>query len=227
MKLGVVTGVLREAHCLQNGMDMANVMVRCAGARPEYAEKCATDLLAEGCSALISFGIAGGLAPALSAGQVVVADRVVTPSKREIPTSDNWRERLVSALPRNGTIVMGAVAGSENIVLDPDAKQNMFSDTGAIAVDMESHRVALVAAEAGVPLMVVRAVCDAADQTIPRSAVGAINENGAPHYGKVIVGLCKRPSDLPKLMRLSKDSESAFASLRRVASVAGVLFRFA
>ncbi len=227
MKLGIVTGLQRESQCLPDARNSTDTLIRCAGARPDRAETSATDLLNAGCNALMSFGIAGGLAPDLVAGQVVIADRVVLPDGSEVATAANWRERLVAALPRNGNIVVGAVAGSDTVVSDAGSKQRLFENTNAIAVDMESHRVASVAASAGVPFLVIRAVSDPSHQAIPKSAIGAIDENGSPRYGKVIGELLRRPADLPKLMQLSKDSESALASLRRVALTAGPLFRFA
>jgi len=75
--------------------------------------------------------------------------------------------------------------------------------------------------------LVVRAVSDTSTQAIPKTAIGVINENGVPQYGKIISGLLRQPGDLPELLRLSRDTESALASLRRVSLTAGALFRFA
>ena len=227
MTLGVVTGIQRESECLPSDPVSKDIMVRCAAARPDRAESCATELLASGCNALMSFGIGGGLSPQLSAGQVVVADRVILPDGREVMTAENWRDRLLAALSDDDNIVVGPVIGSETIVTTPEEKQKIYRQTAAIAVDMESHRLAGVAAVADVPFLVIRAVSDTSAQGIPKSAIGAINENGTPRYGKVISGLFRQPSDLPKLIRLSKDTDRALASLRRVALAAGALFRFA
>ena len=201
-------------------------MVRCAASRPDRAENCAAELLEAGCTALMSFGIGGGLSPEISAGQVVVADRVVLPGGREVMTDESWRERLLAALRPKANIVVGPVVGSETIVADPEEKQKIYRQTGAVVVDMESHRVAKVAAAVDVPFLVIRAVSDTSVQGIPKSAIGAINENGTPRYGKVISGLFRQPGDLPKLIRLSKDTDRALASLRGVVLTAGALFRF-
>jgi len=173
----------------------------------------------------MSFGIGGGLSPELSAGQVVVADRVILPDGREVRTDESWRDRLLAALSPSVNTIVGPVVGSETIVADPQEKQIIYRQTGAIAVDMESHRVAKVATAEGVPFLIIRAVSDTSIQGIPESAMGAINENGTPRYGKVISGLFRQPGDLPKLMRLSKDTNHALASLRGVALTIGSLFR--
>jgi len=141
-------------------------------------------------------------------------------------TDESWRERLLAALRPKANIVVGPVVGSETIVADPEEKQKIYRQTGAVVVDMESHRVAKVAAAVDVPFLVIRAVSDTSVQGIPKSAIGAINENGTPRYGKVISGLFRQPGDLPKLIRLSKDTDRALASLRGVVLTAGALFRF-
>jgi len=225
MKIGVVTGLHRETQCLPVGDD--GLMVRCAGAKPAQAEVCATELLADGCGALISFGIAGGLSPDIGEGVVVIADKVVLPDGTTVSTADNWRERLLGVLPKNGGVVTGAIAGSEILIGTPDGKAQLHEITKALAVDMESQRIAVVAAKAQVPLMVIRAISDSSTRGIPDIAIGAINEDGTPRYGRVIGRLLKQPTELPKLLRLSRDTENALASLRSVALAAGPLFRFA
>src|SRR6516164_11815587 len=51
-----------------------------------------------GASGIISFGIAGGLAPHLAAGDWVVASRVRT-EQRDFPTDRGWARSLLAALP--------------------------------------------------------------------------------------------------------------------------------
>jgi len=227
MKIGVVTGLHRETQCLSVDDGTDGLLVRCAGARPEQAETCAVELLEMGCRALISFGIAGGLSPEINEGVVVIANEVVLPDGTAIATADNWRERLLGVLPKNGSIITGRVAGSETLIGTPEGKAELYEATRAVAVDMESQRVAAVAAKAQVPLMVIRAISDSSSRGIPDIAIGAINKDGTPRYGRVIKRLMKQPLELPKLLRLSRDTESALASLRSVAVAAGPLFRFA
>jgi hypothetical protein len=90
---------------------------------------------------------------------------------------------------------------------------------------MESHRVGMVAREAGISFLVIRAVADTFDRSIPQSAIGVIGKDGSPLYLKAIAGLLARPGDFPKLMQLSRDTEAALARLRRVALIVAPLFR--
>jgi hypothetical protein len=55
------------------------------------------EAIARGCSGIISFGIAGGLASDLAPGAWVVASGVVAAHKR-YPTDRDWARRLLRAL---------------------------------------------------------------------------------------------------------------------------------
>jgi len=86
-----------------------------------------------------------------------------------------------------------------------------------VAVDMESHRVARVAAEAGVAALAVRAVGDPADWALPMLATRALGADGRPKIGAVAAGLLRRPGDLGLLLRVKRDTEAALATLSAVA----------
>ena len=68
--------------------------------------------------------------------------------------------------------------GSERIVATAADKRALFEATGAQAVDMESHEVAAVAAAAGLPFLVIRALADPYDQVIPQVAREALRPDG-------------------------------------------------
>jgi adenosylhomocysteine nucleosidase len=91
-------------------------------------------------------------------------------------------------------------------------------------VDMETHRMALVAQQAAIPFLAIRVISDDATRTIPSAALGVIGENGKPQIGRVLKGLLRHPNQIPALMALSKDMELALATLRRVPGILGPLF---
>ncbi|WP_158045772.1 nucleoside phosphorylase [Skermanella pratensis] len=121
----------------------------------------AARLLAEGADGLISFGIAGGLAPCLAPGTLVVASDVVLEDG----------SRLAAGLPLGKAVPEAAlrapVAGVAAIVPGIAAKRDLHFRTGAVAVDLESGQVARLCADAGVPFAVVRAVADPAERELP------------------------------------------------------------
>jgi hopanoid-associated phosphorylase len=216
--IGVVTGLRAEARCL-GGLDVA---VACSGARPAWARAEAARLLAEGAVGLVSFGLAGGLSPALGSGDLVLADAVVLPSGERIATDLPWRSRFSALIEATGRAPhQAAVAGSDRLLATIAAKRALFAMTGALSVDMESHAVAEVAHAAGCPFMVLRAIADPADQVLPWAATVALGPSGEVRPLAVARALLERPAELPALLRLGRQSRRALAALRRVVLLAG------
>ena len=217
-RLGIITGLISETHCLSG---LSGPLVRCDGMGPARAAEAARGLVSEGCCALVSFGIAGGLAPALAAGTVVLADAVLVPGGERFPTDAIWRTRLLGLLHGHVPTAGGIMIGSDVVIEGIDGKRRLHEDTGAVAVDMESHAVARVATEAGLPFLVLRAISDPADGRIPPAAMAGVDAKGGSRSWAVLAALLRRPGDLPALLRLRRDSAAAKAVLRRVASIAG------
>lgn len=224
--LGVVTGLAAESDCLEALAAWGYLRRRCAGARPDAALAAARELLSEGCCGLISFGLAGGLVPDLAPGSLVVARTVITPDGAHCAVAGAWHRRLVTALAGEGEPVTGAIAGVDRPVATPEAKRALSRATGAVACDMESHKVAEAASAAGVPFVVFRAIADDVTHALPGWLVGSIAPDGHPRVGSVIAGLCRRPGDLPALVRLAGGSRRGLAALRCLAARVGPRFRF-
>src|SRR3977135_4251157 len=94
-----------------------------------------------GASGIISFGIAGGLAPHLAAGDWVVGSGVRT-EEECFPTDRAWARALLAALPG---AVHAEIIGADEPVAHPTEKRRLHAQTGAGAVDQESHGVARTA----------------------------------------------------------------------------------
>ena len=124
----------------------------------------------------------------------------------------------VTPLPDEGTARNVEIGlGSEAVIGNPDQKTGLFQSSGAAIVDMESHRLAMVAAETNLPFYVLRAVSDEAGQAIPASALSAVNDQGGTRALSVILGLMGRPGDLPALMGLKKGTDRAMETLKKAA----------
>ena len=199
-------------------------MVRCYGPGPEAASHAADELLAAGCGALLSFGVAGGLHPALPAGHLVLADAIVTPQGQRFPTDAAWGARLCALLTGDRKAGPGTIAGSDQPLFSVAEKRALHEATGAVAVDMESHAVGRAAAGAGVPFMAVRAVCDPATSAVPGCLADAVDDTGRPRLGMILARLAARPADLPRLLVLARHQRLALAALRCVGGDAGPLF---
>ncbi len=226
-RLGIITGLVSETRCLSGLAADGGPLVRCDGMGPARATQAASALVAKGCGALVSFGIAGGLDPALAAGTVVLADGVLVPGDELFPAEADWRRELQDLLHEHVPTAAGLMIGSDIVVEGIAGKRRLHEDTGAVAVDMESHAVARVAMEEGLPFLVLRAISDPADGTIPPAAMAGIDAKGRSRPWVVLAQLLGRPHDLAALLRLKRDSAAAKAALRRVVAIAGPGFGLA
>jgi adenosylhomocysteine nucleosidase len=216
--IAVVTGLRVEARCLRG----LNVGIACSGGSSERARVEAARLVAEGAAGLVSFGLAGGLAPGLRAGDLLLPETVISPQGRSMPTEPPWRERLKALFATGGLRTTGgALAGSERIVATVADKRALLEATGARAVDMESHAVAAVGSAAGIPFVVIRAVADPHDRVIPQAALETLRPDGQVRVPAVLGGVIRQPGQLVALLRLWRDSAAGFASLQRAARLAG------
>ena len=225
-RLGVVTGMAAEAQCLPRpGADDALDVV-CSGGDSGRAAGAAARLIEQGAGALLSFGLAGGLDPALRPGALVVVETVIAPDGGRWETDRRWREALRAALAAMQP-VGGALAGSDRVVATVAEKRRLFEATGACAVDMESHAVARVAADRGVPFAALRAVVDPAGRALPGVARTALDSDGRLRTLSVLLRVVKRPREAPGLVPAAWDFSRALAALRRAAAAAPLFGRHA
>ena len=216
--VGVVTGLHAELRVLQKAVG-DTPYAACAGASSARAAAVAEQLSAAGAKALISFGVAGGLAPALPPGSLILAESLITTSGEELPTDSAWRERLLAeSATRNLDLVNGPMLGSDRAVGGRAAKRSQHEETGALAVDMESHAVARVAAAQGLPFIALRAIADPVDRALPRAVQGIVGVDGRPRTAPLVLGLCRRPWELRALLVLNRDFRQALDALAQAAT---------
>ena len=208
----VVVGMAFEAR-IAAGL---GVRVICGGDGRDLAPTL-TRAMAAGCGGLISFGVAGGLAPELKPGTCVIGSSIFD-DETERPTDARWAQRLRRIIP---DAVHGAIAGVGAPVAHSAAKAAMHRETGAIAVDMESHVVARIAAEHDVPFAAMRVVVDPVERTIPRSALAGTRPDGTINPLAVVRSLLRCPRDLAGLIRMSLDARTARATLVRGSALLG------
>jgi hypothetical protein len=101
------------------------------------------------------------------------------------------------------------------------AKSALHRETGAIAVDMESHVVARIAAQHDAPFAAIRVVVDPVERTIPRSALAGTRADGTIDPLAVMRSLVRCPRDLVGLIRMSLDARAARATLVRGSALLG------
>lgn len=174
-------------------------------------------LVAPGAAGIISFGIAGGLDPALKPGRCIIGSAVREGQKRW-ETDARWLKNLQAALPK---AIVGEVAGIDWPAASVKQKRLLHSATGALAVDMESHVAGRIAAEAGLPFAILRVVCDPAERDVPHAALAGMRRDGTTDVGAVLKKLLHQPSQLFALMALANNARVAFSVLTRRRKSAG------
>jgi hopanoid-associated phosphorylase len=187
-------------------------------------EETLSDALSEAisgnCRGVISFGVAGGLAPHLRAGTCVVASSVHHDGE-EFQTDQNWSKNLMRAIPR---AVLGGVAGASGPVADRRTKDALHVATGAIAVDMESHIVARAAAERGLPFTAIRVIVDSAKRDLPHSALAALRADGTIDLRSMTLSVIRSPRQVPMLLWIARDALVSGLALHRSRRRAGANF---
>ena len=171
--------------------------------------------IATGCTGLISFGVAGGLDPKLKPGTCVVGSAIVTGDTRH-ETDRHWSRRLLEAMPG---AVHGVLAGVGSPVCTPADKHALKRETGALAVDTESHMVAEAARDHGLPMAAIRVVADPAHRALPVAALTAIRADGTTDVLAVLRSVVRRPHQLPALLLTALDARAARATLLRGCSL--------
>ena len=147
---------------------------------------------------VLSCGIAGALGPSLRPGDVVIDGNVVVV------------ERLGQALPHAHR---GVIVGSDAIVATAAEKRVLHEQSGAIAVDMESHVAARVAVRKGLPFAALRVISDRADDDLPPAALVGMRPDGGMALGAVLASLARDRRQLPALIRTGRQADQAFRSL--------------
>ena len=166
--------------------------------------------VASGVAAIVSVGLAGALDGALVPGTLVVADAVLAAGERYL-TDPDWSRLLRSRLPG---AVHGAIAGVDRIVGDRLGKRTLYEQTGAIAVDMESHVAARLATAHGLPFVALRAIADPLGRALPPAAMIAMRDNGRVDLAAVLKSLARRPQQLGSLLGIALDTRRALRALR-------------
>jgi hopanoid-associated phosphorylase len=209
--LGILCGLHDEAKIAKT---IAGAKVACAAAVPQKARALAEDLVKQGATSLMSFGVAGALDSSLPVGALVVGTHVLSKDGRwscDAALGNVLAKQLPQAL-------RGDVWGSETLVPTGAEKIGLNKMSGCIIVDMESQCAAEVAAKANLPLAVVRVVCDTANHNVPPLVMAAINPDGSTNYKNVLRGILREPFQLIDLIKVGRSMALAMKVLAQAGS---------
>jgi adenosylhomocysteine nucleosidase len=206
----IVTGLIQEAR-IASGPGMT---VICSSSDPQQLRALLTVFDPTTIRGVISFGVAGGLDPSLKSGDIVVATEVLAGDARWLAGLTLNNDLIASMGLGRRRIVRGRLAGAEQVVTARHLKEALHQETGAAAVDMESHIAADYAAKSGLPFAALRVVSDPAHRALPELAMAAIKPNGDIDLRKVLRSVARNPLTLRDLVSTGIDFNRALRSLR-------------
>ena len=192
-----------------------------SGIGPRRAAIASQNLLEKGATGLLSWGSAGGLSPNVSPGSLILPRVIIASDQSRYHVDEVWHGSLCDRLKGHVSLHTDPMAESTTVVSTPAEKAILFCRTGAVGVDMESAAVAATAQKRGIPFIVVRAVADGVDTTIPQSTLNAFDEFGRLNFLKLVQGFLRHPSELFALFRIGRNYRAAQKTLAAVARLAG------
>lgn len=207
--IGILCGFAAEAVVARK----LTARVACSGAREELAFERAEALVRQGATALVSFGVAGGLHPELSSETIVVSNHIAGKDGQRWECDSELSARFKNAATN---AVDGGVYGSTHLVPTPADKKKLFAETSCVIVDMESHVVAQVATKYALPFAVLRGVSDSVNDGFPDAALKGLAPDGSTDMKAVRASVLRNPLQIPGLMRLFKHTGIALKQLDAV-----------
>ena len=155
-------------------------------------------------------GIAGGLAPDLRVGSVVVPEAVM----------DVESGKRYGSAPMNGVERRGLVATADHLILD-EGSLGELEALGVVALEMESSGVAAVCETAGVPWTTFRVISDRPDEhLIDAAMMSLLRPDGTADVAAALRLMATHPGRIPAMVRLGRDSSRAAAKAARTALAA-------
>jgi len=148
-------------------------------------------------------GVAGGLSPSLSTGEILAAAEIREEPGTVLYPDPAWVERA----RRLRGITVGTILSANRILSTvaskAEARARLPVEAPA-AVDLESAAYARGAAAAGIPCLVLRAISDAADEDLPFDFNRCLDRLGGVSRLKVLGHALLRPASLGRLWSLRR-----------------------
>ncbi len=196
------------------------IVLAYSGAGAGNARSASELLIAQGATRLISWGCAAALSETLKPGDLVLADTLTDAegySDANFCVTADWLELSKKLLSATLKVHTGGLAESNWIVATAENKKHLHSQTGAVALDMESIAVAKIAGQNKLPFLAVRAIADPASMNLPKAISHSINEEGDIVLSKLLLFIALHPAELPGLIKLGLHFNAAKNTLKGVA----------
>lgn len=161
----------------------------------------------------ISAGLAGSLRPEYKPGQVLVAHSVYAET---VPADYPGHEvrsdsSLLALAEKRGATIVPRFCTADHVVATVKEKTSLSSL--AAAVDMESWEVLRESGGWGVKAVAIRAVSDAANESVPFDFSSLLDARGNAIGSRLAWAVARAPHKLPALIRLGFRSRRAASAL--------------
>ena len=214
MTVIAVTGLAREARIARRATAAPVV----GGGDAQLLTSRLEEAIRAGAKGIVSFGIAGALAPLLKPGDTVIATHVVHGEER-YATDPSWTATLRQKMPHATSAI---IVGHGEIVSHVDGKRRLFALSGAHAVDTESHIAARLAKRHGIPFVAIRTISDAASRGLPPAALVPVTPAGRIRIARVLHSVATDPEQIRDLLTTGREAGKAFRALLRCRDALGL-----
>lgn len=154
---------------------------------------------------VLHVGVAGALDPKLSIGQLLVIEQV-SDEFGGLINVEPWLFPSSALRAHSRTVSRPAMSTAE--------KAALRAQSSADVVDMESYVIASTCQDRGIPLAILRAVSDDAQETLLEPLVTCLGEDGRLNWPLAISRLIRRPLLLAAALRTRRNTTRALGSLR-------------
>jgi adenosylhomocysteine nucleosidase len=228
---GIVVALIQELDTLTSKKVIAKgqsifltktVALAYSGAGANNAKAAAELLISQGATQLISWGCAAALSDNLQSGNLVLANGLIDADGGATPVNADWHHHAKTVLSKLAcesgfALRCGDLLESKILVSTSHDKRQLYQDTKAIALDMESVAIAKVALAHNIPFLAIRAIADPVTMDLPAAVSHALNEQGDVQIGKLLKFLLWHPSEAKGLLVLGQQFNAAKNTLQLVA----------
>jgi adenosylhomocysteine nucleosidase len=223
MMLGIVVSLPRELKSLTRqtipvGAWKAitdNALVALSGIGAERAYAAGSLLVSQGATALLSWGCAAALDDRVSAGCLILPERIIGTHGEIHRMNTEWHRRLYQALESKHSVRTDTLVESDAIMKTSAQKRALAKRTQGAATDMESAAQARLAKEHGLPFIAIRAIVDTASTDIPENVLKSLDPIGNINLWKLLTNTYPVPADWIKIVQLGIQFSAAQRTLKK------------
>ncbi|MCF6204414.1 MAG: phosphorylase [Methylococcaceae bacterium] len=200
-------------------------LLTCSGAGPKNATNASLLLIKKGAKRLISWGCAAALKAELKSGDLILPKNLQSEKQETISIESPWLTHVLDHLSDFNPLT-GLLAESHFIIAKSSEKQTIHTQSGAIALDMESVAIVKVAKKYNFPALVIRSIADPVTMSLPKAVSYALNSQGDIILSKLLWFLLTHPNELPVLIKLGTHFKAAKIKLKLISKQLDIIISF-